>query len=458
MTLYYCAATPGTWPRLVAEVEAVLGGRDPTPSDLAESLPFLSACFSEALRLSPPGSATIREAASDLTIHGFAVPKGTPIHNAVFTAQRDPALWGPDADAFVPDRWLAGGGGGKAAGAPTPDLLAFGGGSLMCVGQRFALEEAKMTLVRLAARGLSFDLSPGQVPLAMHAPLTYGPAKGVFVTPRLDEGRAAADAAARRAGTPAMSTPLPLPAGGGGPPPTARAVGCVRARARVRRAGRSLPGLLSLSLSLSLSLHLSLSLSPALTHRPPTAACHPTGRRWTAAMGPGGRGVPCAAPCATVVGAHCIFLTKKKQFTNHPLPLTLLFCRPGRQAEHTKTGARAGRAGRGALAPSFFSLPPPLPPPAPPAPSAPPAPNPAPRGRGGRLPHPWRLSPPAAPSRPPARAALAWPLTPAEKGRPGRWARAFDTAAAGRPTGRARGQAAMATRAWGTLALDLTIR
>jgi cytochrome P450 len=200
MTLYYCTATPGTWPRLVAEVEAVLGGRDPTPSDLAESLPFLSACFSEALRLSPPGSATIREAASDLTIHGFAIPKGTPIHNAVFTAQRDPALWGPDADAFVPDRWLAGGGGGKATGAPTPDLLAFGGGSLMCVGQRFALEEAKMTLVRLAARGLSFDLSPGQVPLAMHAPLTYGPAKGVFVTPRLDEGRAAADAAARGVG------------------------------------------------------------------------------------------------------------------------------------------------------------------------------------------------------------------------------------------------------------------
>ena len=218
--------------------------------------------------------------------------------------------------------------------------------------------------------------------------------------------RETAIAAARRAGTHAMSTPLPLRAGGEGPPPTTRAVGCVRARrrwARVRRAGRSLPGLLSLSLSLSL--HLSLSLSPALTHRPPTAACHPTGRRWTAAMGPGGRGVPCAAPCATVVGAHCIFLTKKKQFTNHPLPLTLLFSPP------------APRGRGGAPLPPFFPLPA-FPPPAPPAPSAPPAPNPAPRGRGGRLPHPWRLSPPAAPSRLPARAALAWPLTPAEKAGP----------------------------------------
>ena len=220
--------------------------------------------------------------------------------------------------------------------------------------------------------------------------------------------RETAIAAARRAGTHAMSTPLSLPAGGEGPPPTTRAVGCVRARrrwARVRRAGRSLPGLLSLSLSL----HLSLSLSPALTHRPPTAACHPTGRRWTAAMGPGGRGAPCAAPCATVVGAHCIFLTKKNKYNSliTPFPSLCFSPRP----------PRAGGEGRPCLL--FFSLPA-LPPPAPPAPSAPPAPNPAPRGRGGRLPHPWRLSPPAAPPRPPARAALAWPPAPAEKGRPGR--------------------------------------
>ena len=193
MTLYYCAATPGAWGRLVEEVGAVLEGRDPAPSDLAE-LPFLSACFSEALRLSPPGSATIREATRDITLHGFKITKGTAIHNAVFSAQRDRAVWGEDADEFVPDRWLRPPSG--PAGAPPPELLAFGGGALMCVGQRFALEEAKMTLVRLAARGLSFDLSPGQVPLAMHAPLTYGPAKGVFMTPRLDEARAAADAVA----------------------------------------------------------------------------------------------------------------------------------------------------------------------------------------------------------------------------------------------------------------------
>ena len=193
ITLYETARAPRAWARLVAEVEAVLGGRDPTPADL-DALPYLSACFKEALRLSPPGSATIREASRDLLLHGHLIPKGTAIHNAVFTAQRDPAVWGADADEFVPERWT------DPARGPPPDLLAFGGGALMCAGQRFALEEAKMTLVRLAARGLSFELSPGQVPLAMHAPLTYGPAKGVFVRPRLDAARAAADAAARRQG------------------------------------------------------------------------------------------------------------------------------------------------------------------------------------------------------------------------------------------------------------------
>ena len=169
-----------------------------------------------------------------------------------------------------------------------------------------------MTLVRLAARGLSFDLSPGQVPLAMHAPLTYGPAKGVFVTPRLDEGRAAADAAARRAGTPAMSTPLPLPAGGGGPPPTARAVGCVRARARVRRAGRSLPGLLSLSLSPSLSVSLSC------THSPPAhGRLSPHGEEVDSRHGPRWTGRTLRGTLRDRRGRALYFFNKKKTNTIH---------------------------------------------------------------------------------------------------------------------------------------------
>jgi hypothetical protein len=195
--------------------------------------------------------------------------------------------------------------------------------------------------------------------------------------------RETAIAAARRAGTHAMSTPLPLRAGGEGPPPTTRAVGCVRARrrwARVRRAGRSRPGLLSLSLSLSPSLSVSLSC----THSPPAhGRLSPHGEEVDSRHGPRWTGRTLRGTLRDRRGRALYFFNKKqtKNITKLPPPRTLLF--------------------------------------------SPPAPNPAPRGRGGRLPHPWRLSPPAAPPRPPARAALAWPPTPAEKGRPGRWARAF---------------------------------
>lgn len=202
LTVYYTAATPGTWAKLVSEVDAVLGGRDPTPADLAEdTLPYLSACLKEALRLAPPGALTIRQASTDLVLHGLTIPKGTALHCAVYTAHRDPAAWGADAEAFNPDRWVD-----PQRGPPPDAFFAFGGGSLMCAGQRFALQEAKTTLVRLAQRGLAFELSPGQVPLEMHAPLTFGPKKGVFVVPRVDAAKAAADAARRAAAV----------AGGGG--------------------------------------------------------------------------------------------------------------------------------------------------------------------------------------------------------------------------------------------------
>ena len=255
-------------------------------------------------------------------------------------------------------------------------------------------------------------------------------------------------AAARRAGTHAMSTPLPLPAGGEGPPPTTRAVGCVRARrrwARVRRAGRSLPGLLSLSLSL----HLSLSLSPALTHRPPTAACHPTGRRWTAAMGPGGRGAPCAAPCATVVGAHCIFLTKKNKYNSLITPFPSLCFSPRPPG--------AGGGGAPLPPPFFFPSPPSRRLPRPPHPPRPP--QTLPRGGGGvGSPTPGACRHPRHPrARPRAQPWHGRPC-PRKKAGPEDGRAPFDAAAAGRPTGRARGQAAMATPAWCTLALDLTIR
>ena len=48
--------------------------------------------------------------------------------------------------------------------------------------RRFAEAEARVVLARVFSE-FEFELSPGQIPLNLRAPLTLGPVEGIFVTP-----------------------------------------------------------------------------------------------------------------------------------------------------------------------------------------------------------------------------------------------------------------------------------
>ena len=65
-----------------------------------------------------------------------------------------------------------------AATKATPPQTTSGGGARLCIGFRFAQEEALITLVRLFQR-FTFDLEPGVAPLKMVHRLTLSPADGV---------------------------------------------------------------------------------------------------------------------------------------------------------------------------------------------------------------------------------------------------------------------------------------
>lgn len=91
--------------------------------------------------------------------------------------QRSPEYW-PAASEFRPERWLPE---GQALAPTTPDAWTpFGSGARMCIGWRFALQEAKIALVRLY-QNQTYDLLPGQVPLAIQQNLTLSPKYGVKV-------------------------------------------------------------------------------------------------------------------------------------------------------------------------------------------------------------------------------------------------------------------------------------
>ena len=68
---------PAAYVRVIAEVDDVLGGRDPHAPDV-DALPWTQAVVSEALRLYPPAYHIHRDAAQDDDISGIPVSPATP--------------------------------------------------------------------------------------------------------------------------------------------------------------------------------------------------------------------------------------------------------------------------------------------------------------------------------------------------------------------------------------------
>ncbi|CAL5225498.1 g8326 [Coccomyxa viridis] len=176
--LYLLAAHPAQQQKLVEEVRKF--GLDRRPSyETLQELPFVEACLKEALRLYPPAPTHIRQAQRDQEIGGYHIRKDQWVGCAVYALHRDPKYW-QDPDSFLPDRFMEGTPESKAV---NPDAwVPFGGGVRACVGEKFAMAEAKITLVRLFQQ-YTFELKPGQEPLELRNTITLSPKKGVIVKP-----------------------------------------------------------------------------------------------------------------------------------------------------------------------------------------------------------------------------------------------------------------------------------
>lgn len=75
-----------------------------THSDLKD-LAYLNAVVNEVLRMYPSVSHRWRICKSATTLLGRPIHKGTWVVFSIYSMNRDPALWGPDADEFRPERW-----------------------------------------------------------------------------------------------------------------------------------------------------------------------------------------------------------------------------------------------------------------------------------------------------------------------------------------------------------------
>ncbi len=145
-----------------------------TPAGAHAAAPFARAVIEEALRLYPPAPAIGRMARIDDRIGDLAAARGTAIVVAPWVMHRHRLLW-RDPDAFDPFRFLPGARERLVRGA----FLPFGAGPRICLGWRYALDEAAIGLVTLWRR-LRFTWD-GEGPGELRHNITLQPEGGLHV-------------------------------------------------------------------------------------------------------------------------------------------------------------------------------------------------------------------------------------------------------------------------------------
>ncbi len=132
--------------RLAAEAQAALADRSATAADMAR-LPLTGLAIDEALRLYPPAWLTSRTAVDGDTLCGYRVDRGDVIGISPYAAHRLAAWW-PDPERFDPMRFAP----EQAVGRPRYAYLPFGGGGHLCIGNQFALMEARLVTASILRR------------------------------------------------------------------------------------------------------------------------------------------------------------------------------------------------------------------------------------------------------------------------------------------------------------------
>lgn len=144
-TWYLLSAHPEAEARLHEELDRVLGGRLPSAAD-AERLPFTRAVVTESMRLYPPAWSIARRALTELELGGYRITRRSIVVTSPWIVHRD-ARWFPEPARFDPGRWLV-----DDPARPRFAYFPFGGGTRICIGERFAWTEAMLVLATLASR------------------------------------------------------------------------------------------------------------------------------------------------------------------------------------------------------------------------------------------------------------------------------------------------------------------
>ncbi|MEZ4869522.1 MAG: cytochrome P450 [Caldilineaceae bacterium] len=144
-SFYLVAQHPDVESKLLAEL-AQLDRQTPSMETLAQ-LPYSEQVIKEAMRLYPPAGGITRQPIHDIELAGHPIAQGSTITVATYVMQRDPKLY-PDPTRFDPERFTP----ENEAKLPRFAYLPFGGGPRVCIGNSFAMLEARLILTTVLQR------------------------------------------------------------------------------------------------------------------------------------------------------------------------------------------------------------------------------------------------------------------------------------------------------------------
>jgi len=172
-TWYLLSTHPDVEQRLFDEVFGLLKGYPPTTRDL-DNLPYTAQVFTEALRLYPPAWLITRKAQAEDEILGYPIPAGAIMVISPYVIHRLETYW-KNPEIFLPERF-----------AQDPEgtshrftFIPFGAGPRLCIGNQFAMIEAKLILATMI-QALHFN-PPHQKPM-VDALVTLRPRGGLHLS------------------------------------------------------------------------------------------------------------------------------------------------------------------------------------------------------------------------------------------------------------------------------------
>jgi cytochrome P450 len=132
---------PHVHKKLLDEIDTAtsLGHLSPIPqyAEVVEYCPYYIACIKESMRLTPSAPNIFPRIVSTpgLTLFDQHIPAGTEISSNPYIVHRDPAIYGPDASLFRPERWLED---EQRTKLYNKYSLGFGYGARGCLGKEIA--------------------------------------------------------------------------------------------------------------------------------------------------------------------------------------------------------------------------------------------------------------------------------------------------------------------------------